>query len=81
MVAPDPAGANDRAAWLKKGTLTLHGLYVHAPAHGDGRGGANVQLSRGLPPVGSHCVMQHCALATPTERPFIQVPQKGGLGA
>lgn len=35
MVPPDPAGANDRAASLKKkGTLTLHGLSAHAPAHG-----------------------------------------------
>lgn len=88
MVPPDPAGANDRAASLKKkGTLTLHGLSAHAPAHGsfgDGGGGSDVQLSRGLPPVGSHCAAQHCALATPTERPSFRYQKKkkgGGLGA
>lgn len=67
MVPPDPAVANDRGGLVKEGHLPSMSSLLMPRLWGRGLEWSDMQLSRTLHLVGSHCVGQHCILATPTE--------------
>lgn len=79
MVPPDPAVANDRGGLVKEGHLPSLASLPMALLCGRGLGWFDMQLSRRLPLVGSHCVGHHCVLVTPTEHPSFRYQK--GLGA
>ena len=79
MVPPDPAGGNDSAGLVKEGHLPSLASLPMPLLRGRGLGWFDMQLSRRLPLVGSHCVGQHCVLATPTEHSSFRYQK--GLGA
>lgn len=69
MVAPDPAGANDRAGVVKEGHLPSQASLPMPLLRGRGLRWFDMHLSERLPLVGSYCAGRHCVSAAPTEPP------------